>query len=59
MQGIAGTVALKLNGNFEVWALDSDGQRTVKLDTKKNADGFVEFVILPDYKAIQYEIRRQ
>jgi len=59
VQGISGTVVLKLKGNYEVWALDSNGQRTSRVDTKINSDGYAEFDISSDYKTVQYEIRRK
>ena len=59
IEGISADIILKLKGEFDVWALDTSGRRKTKISVKKNEAGYCEFSVLPDYKAMQYEIRRK
>lgn len=59
VEGISGKIVLKLKGDFEIWSLDASGTRKTELEAKKNELGYCEFSVSPDYKAMQYEIRRK
>lgn len=59
VETISGTIVLKLDGDFEVYALDSSGQIKTEVAVKKNMLGYCEFSASSDYKTVQYEVRRK
>ncbi len=55
VEPVTGKVTVKLEGDYEVYALTSSGERKEKLDVIKSADGFA-FELKAEHETLNYEI---
>lgn len=59
VEPITGKFTLKITGDFEVYALNSSGERMQKLTATRDKKGYTSFKLSAQNKAIQYEIVRK
>ena len=56
MEPVEGEIILKNRNDYEIWILNSAGQRTMRARTKKTDEGYTAIILTADNRALNYEI---
>lgn len=56
IEPVEGTITLKNKNSYDVWILDSSGQRNRKAKTEKTKEGYTKIFLTAENRAMNYEI---